>query len=220
MADEICAYISRTYGAKEKRPWARYPDYRTFKASQPDKWFALVMPVERHKLGLPGEGMIWVINLKADPDFIMLAAGSREGILPAYHMNRKHWISVLLDGSLPADLVRSLIETSYQLVTDTPTKRIYEAVRKIPRGKVATYAQVAAMAGNPKMFRAVGNALHHNPDPAHIPCHRVVNSQGRLSGAFAFDGPGEQAKRLREEGVQVSGDRVDLKKYQMELPSD
>ena len=62
-----------------------------------------------------------------------------------------------------------MIAESYDLVTDSPTKRIYEAVKQIPKGHVATYGQVAAMAGEPKMARAVGNALHKNPDPEHIP---------------------------------------------------
>lgn len=92
-------------------------------------------------------------------------------------------------------------------------ERIYEAVRKIPRGRVATYGQIAAMAGNPRMARAVGNALHSNPDPENIPCYRVVNSQGYLSGRFAFGGPDEQKRRLEADGIQVIGNRVDLKKY-------
>ena len=74
------------------------------------------------------------------------------------------------------------------MVTDSPTKLIYEAVKKIPKGHVATYGQIAEMAGNPRMSRAVGNALHKNPDPLHIPCFRVVNSKGELAGAFAFGG--------------------------------
>ena len=73
-----------------------------------------------------------------------------------------------------------MITESYDLITDSPTKRIYEAVKRIPKGHVATYGQVAAMAGNPKMSRAVGNALHKNPDPETIPCFRVVNSKGCL----------------------------------------
>ena len=81
-----------------------------------------------------------------------------------------------------------MIAESYELVTDSPTKRIYEAVKKIPKGHVATYGQVAQMAGNPKMARAVGNALHKNPDPEHIPCFRVVNGKGELAGEFAFGG--------------------------------
>ena len=85
---------------------------------------------------------------------------------------------MILDGSVPEEDVKRMIKESYALVTDSPTKRIYEAVKKIPRGRVATYGQVAKMAGNPKMSRAVGNALHKNPDPDRIPCYRVVNSKG------------------------------------------
>ena len=99
--------------------------------------------------------------------------------------------------------------------TDSPAGRIYEAVKRIPKGRVATYGDVAAMAGNPKMQRAVGNALHKNPDPSQIPCHRVVNAEGRLSSAFAFGGLSGQAERLIAEGVEVRDNRVDLGKYRI-----
>lgn len=82
--------------------------------------------------------------------------------------------------------------------------KIYEAVGKIPRGKVATYGQVAAMAGNPRVARAVGNALHKNPLPGIIPCHRVVNASGRLAPSFAFGGEEAQRKLLLDEGVAFS----------------
>ena len=73
------------------------------------------------------------------------------------------------------------------------------------------------MAGEPKMARAVGNALHKNPDPDHIPCYRVVNSKGELSGAFAFGGSDEQANRLRADGIEVTGNKVDLQKFGISL---
>ena len=66
-----------------------------------------------------------------------------------------------------------------------------------------------------QMSRAVGNALHKNPDPEHIPCFRVVNAKGELAGAFAFGGANVQAELLREDGVEVIDGKVDLKKYQM-----
>ena len=87
------------------------------------------------------------------------------------------------------------------------------AVKRIPKGMVATYGQVAYMAGDRKMARAVGNALHKNPDPENIPCFRVVNAKGELSGEFAFGGEGEQARRLQADGIEVKDGRVDLKKY-------
>ncbi len=66
--------------------------------------------------------------------------------------------------------------------------KIYEVVKAIPYGQVATYGQVAALAGNKRWARVVGYALHVNPDPDHIPCYRVVNKEGRVSDAFAFGG--------------------------------
>ena len=90
---------------------------------------------------------------------------------------------------------------------------IYDVVRRIPRGKVATYGQVAALAGNPRWSRVVGYALHVNPEPGVIPCHRVVNRFGEPSAAFAFGGVNEQIILLQEEGVELTDGRVDLKKY-------
>lgn len=94
-------------------------------------------------------------------------------------------------------------------------EKIYDAVMTIPKGKVATYGQIAALAGNGGAARVVGNALHVNPAPGVIPCHRVVNAQGRLAPNFAFGGDGEQQRLLEAEGVEVINHRVDLKKYQM-----
>ena len=88
-------------------------------------------------------------------------------------------------------------------------------MKKIPRGKVATYGQVAELAGDKKMARAVGNALHRNPDPEHIPCYRVVNAKGELAGAFAFGGANVQEQLLAAEGILVVDGRVDLEKYGM-----
>lgn len=79
--------------------------------------------------------------------------------------------------------------------------RIYAVVKEIPRGKVASYGQVAMMAGNPRWSRVVGYALHSNPAPGEIPCHRVVFSDGRLSESFAFGGEEVQRALLEGEGV-------------------
>ena len=93
-------------------------------------------------------------------------------------------------------------------------EKIYEQVKRIPEGRVATYGQIAALAGNPHWSQVVGYALHVNPDPKTIKCHRVVNRFGGLSDAFAFGGNSAHAELLRAEGVEVSADGfVDLKKY-------
>ena len=93
-------------------------------------------------------------------------------------------------------------------------EKIYEIVRQIPKGSVATYGDVAFLAGNPRLARVVGYALHQNPDPETIKCHRVVNRECRVASAFVFGGENEQIRRLRQEGVEVSDDGVvDLQKY-------
>ena len=131
--------------------------------------------------------------------------------LVRYKGNKK---AFLWTGSIPEQDVKLMIAESYDLVSDNPSKRIYEAVKRIPYGRVATYAQIAEAAGDRKMARAVGNALHKNPDPAGIPCYRVVNSKGELAGEFAFGGAGQQAKLLAAEGIEVTGGVVDLSRYQ------
>lgn len=97
---------------------------------------------------------------------------------------------------------------------------IYEVVKRIPYGKVATYGQIAMLAGNPRWSRVVGYVLHVNPDPRHIPCYRVVNRFGEPSPAFAFGGVNEQIALLENEGVTFTDGRVDLQKYLWDGTSD
>ncbi len=155
------------------------------------------------------------LNVKVDPDKAFFWRDAYASVTAGYHQNKEHWNTIILDGSIPDKDIKLMIRDSYRLVTDNPSKRIYEAVKRIPYGHVATYAQVAEMAGDRKMARAVGNALHRNPDPDNIPCFRVVNSKGELAGEFAFGGAGAQARLLEAEGIEVAEGRVDLKKYQM-----
>lgn len=100
------------------------------------------------------------------------------------------------------------------------SQRVYDAVRRIPPGRVATYGQIAFLCGSPRASRAVGWALHRNPAPwcagkageiEPVPCHRVVNRQGRLAPEFAFGGPQEQKLLLLAEGIRFDADgKIDL----------
>ena len=93
-------------------------------------------------------------------------------------------------------------------------EKIYEVVKSIPEGKVATYGQVALLAGNPRWARVVGYALHINPEPGIIPCHRVVNREGKVAPGFAFGGEGIQRQLLESEGIVFEPNgRIDLEKY-------
>ena len=156
------------------------------------------------------------LNVKVDPAWRDFWRNTYLSVIPGYHQNKEHWNTIILDGSIKDEDIKRMIAESYDLVTDSPTKRIYEAVKRIPKGKVATYGKVAEMAGNKKMSRAVGNALHKNPDPDNIPCFRVVNSKGELAPEFAFGGMGEQRKLLEAEGIEVKDNKVDLSKYGLE----
>lgn len=98
----------------------------------------------------------------------------------------------------------------------TTFERVYEAVRRIPAGSVATYGQVAEALGNRRLARVVGYALHANPAPGVIPCHRVVMRDGALSPAFAFGGANRQAELLRDEGVTFTDElHVDMARHRV-----
>lgn len=93
-------------------------------------------------------------------------------------------------------------------------EKVYEFLKTVPRGNVTTYGRIALYLGNRNLSRAVGNILHHNPDPGGIPCHRVVNSRGRVSPNFAFGGGAAQRLLLEQEGIVFEPDgTVDLEKY-------
>ena len=90
-------------------------------------------------------------------------------------------------------------------------ERCYSILRKVPRGKVVTYGDLAKAAGSPKAARAVGNAMNRNPYAPQVPCHRVVGSTGKMVG-FA-EGVSKKIKMLKEEGVEVMDGKVDMDKY-------
>ena len=92
--------------------------------------------------------------------------------------------------------------------------KVYDFLKTIPAGKVVTYGQIASYLGNKNLSRVVGNILHNNPDPANIPCHRVINAKGQVAAAYAFGGSKAQRARLEKEGIifEENG-TIDLKKY-------
>lgn len=94
-------------------------------------------------------------------------------------------------------------------------EEILKYLLTIPKGKVVTYGQIAVYLGNKNLARAVGNALHRNPDGDKYPCYKVVNSKGELSRNYAFGGIEEQKKRLEKDGVKVFNYKVDLEKYKL-----
>ena len=114
MREKIEKYINEKYDINQEYPWDKYPNDTTFKNKNNNKWFALIMEVSFEKLKIDKYGMTYIINLKNIPEII---GGLRkeEGILPAYHMNKEHWISVLLDGTVKVEKIFDLIDISYKL---------------------------------------------------------------------------------------------------------
>ena len=94
-------------------------------------------------------------------------------------------------------------------------QKVYDFLKTIPKGKVATYAQIAEHLGNKNLCRVVGNILHNNPDPIGYPCYKVVNSKGELSKNFGDGGIEVQKQRLLADGIEVVDYKVDLNRYKM-----
>lgn len=123
MKDFVFDYIKKKYGVSPEYPWRKYDENAVFRHQDNNKWFALVMEVGRDKLGLSGGESVGVINLKIDDPYFHDVLIQEDGILPAYHMNKFHWISVLLDGTVPQERVCDLIDMSFAATASAKKKQ-------------------------------------------------------------------------------------------------
>lgn len=119
-------HIKNTYGAAPEYLWERYPDYAVFRHADNEKWFALVMDVPRNRLGLQGEDRVNVLNVKMNDPLWADLMMHRPGFLPAYHISRGNWISILLDGTVPFEDIASCLRESY---LTTASKATLQALR-------------------------------------------------------------------------------------------
>ena len=111
---ELCVYLADIYGTTGEYLFARYPNFQVFRHTVSKKWFAVLMDISRKNLGLTGEGEISVVNLKCDTRLI----GSfrmEPGIFPGWHMNKAHWLTVALDGTVDDEKIKFLVDMSYEL---------------------------------------------------------------------------------------------------------
>lgn len=110
---DVLSYVKKKYGTEPDYPWLKYPSYAVLRHQPGRKWYGVLMTVPKSKLKIQESGNAEVLNLKCD---VVLASFPKEQeILPAYHMNKKHWISVLLDGRLAKENVFRLIDLSFEL---------------------------------------------------------------------------------------------------------
>ncbi|MCI8886662.1 MAG: MmcQ/YjbR family DNA-binding protein [Hungatella sp.] len=126
MRQSVFAYMKKKYKVSPEYPWRKYDTNAVFRHSDNRKWFALVMEVKREKLGMSGEGYVDAINLKIDDRMLKDVLVGEKGILPAYHMNKEHWITVVLDGTVGEDKLHELIQLSYEA---TASKKKKEKMR-------------------------------------------------------------------------------------------
>ena len=123
MKDTVFSYIKKKYKVSPEYPWPKYNSNAVFRHLDNKKWFALVMDVTGDKLGLDCPDYISVINLKIDDMFYRDMLIEQHGIIPAYHMNKQHWITVLLDGTVSEDRVFDLIDSSYAATASAKKKQ-------------------------------------------------------------------------------------------------
>lgn len=116
-------HIADRYGCEPEHLWAKYPGYAVFRHPSSRKWYAVIMDVPRNKLGLTGSSVTDIIDVKCSP--LMIGSLLQEqGILPSYHMNKNHWITVLLDDSVADETILSLLELSYNSVAPKRKKKL------------------------------------------------------------------------------------------------
>lgn len=111
---DILKYVEETYEVKSEHLWASFPSYEVMRHRMNRKWFALIADVPKKKIGLAGDEYIDILDIKCEPDMVAVLS-AQKGFSPAYHMNKKHWITVILDGGVADDEVYHLLDLSYEL---------------------------------------------------------------------------------------------------------
>ena len=112
--ESLKRYIEENYSVEADYPWRKHPSYEVFRHISTGKWFAVIMTITADKLGMDCKDNIDIVNLKCD-DFLGESVKKMAGVFPAYHMNKQHWISVALDGSVDNDTIEMLLDMSYKL---------------------------------------------------------------------------------------------------------
>jgi predicted DNA-binding protein (MmcQ/YjbR family) len=114
--EDIFKYVKEKYNTKPEYPWDNLPDYAVLRHDDNEKWYGLIMNVDKNKLGLDGEDKIDILDLKCHPELVG-SLQEEEGFLPAYHMNKEHWITAILDTQKKKKILE-LLDESYTLTKD------------------------------------------------------------------------------------------------------
>ncbi len=117
----IFDYANKTYKSTPEYLWAKCPDYAVLRHSDNNKWYAIIMNVPKDKLGLDGTEEVDIMDLKCEPEMIG-SLRMTKGIFAGYHMNKRNWISVLLDDSMDESMIYGLLDRSFLLTEDKKKK--------------------------------------------------------------------------------------------------
>lgn len=174
LRQDVIDYIRKTYKDEMEYPWMRYPDYGVFRHKDNQKWYALMMNIPRARLGVKGDGIVDVLNIKLGDlltrDFLI----QREGFFPGYHIARGNWISILLDGTVDLAEVCHLIDASYKVTASAKTRK---AIRP-PKEWIIPSIRNTTTAFTPSMIRMRSNGSRE-------PASRRMISSSCMSG-FPF----------------------------------
>lgn len=110
----LIEHIEATYGAQPEYLWKKNQNFAVFRHPHNEKWFAILMDIPKSKLGIPDDHLVDVLNVKLPPEYLGSVL-QLEGVYPAYHMNKEHWVSLLLDGTIPDDEVTNFLDESHNL---------------------------------------------------------------------------------------------------------
>mgnify|MGYP003522132853 FL=1 len=113
-ANDLIGYAEQKYGDKPEYLWERFPQFAAIRKHENKKWYCLLGTVEKSKVGLKGDEIIEVANFKIVPKELP-GLLKKPGYLPAYHMNKKSWVTVVLDGTVPLTEIKKLLDKSYTL---------------------------------------------------------------------------------------------------------
>ena len=112
--ERVLEHLRDAYSAEPEHLWAQYPDYGVYRHPASRKWYALIMDVPKKKLKLEGDGVAEILDIRFDPDRLAQKIDLKH-FFPAYHMNKKHWITILLDGGVSPEEIFGYIDDSYQM---------------------------------------------------------------------------------------------------------
>ena len=114
----IFEYVKEEFGTEPEYLWAKFPDYAVLRHKHNLKWYAAIMTIPKQKIGLSEQGVIDILNIKCEPMLIDSLLKTK-GYFPAYHMNKKHWISIALDGSVENKYIFHLLDSSFEITKST-----------------------------------------------------------------------------------------------------